>query len=97
MTFFSLGALAAAALSRPKKAAALTAGMVMVTYIAYVLQGLSPDFSWLKNLSPFAYFNAQDIIATTQIDYGYALICGAVTLTALTLSYIAYQRRDFKV
>jgi ABC-2 type transport system permease protein len=97
LTFYSLGVLAATALGRPKRATALTAGVVLVAYIIYVLQGLSSDFSWLKNFSPFAYFNAKDILDTLQVNYGYALICGAITLVATTYGYIAYLRRDFRV
>lgn len=95
--FYSLGILAATALGRPKRAAALTSGVVLVAYVAYVLQSLSADFSWLKNASPFAFFNAKDILDTMQLNYGYVLICGAIALAALTYSYIAYQRRDFKI
>lgn len=97
LTFYSLGVLAATALGRPKRAAALTSGVVLVAYIAYVLQSMSADFSWLKNVSPFAYFNAQDILSSLQVNYGYTLICGALALAAVTYSYIAYTRRDFKV
>lgn len=97
LTFYALGVLAATALGKPKKATALIAGAVLIAYIAYVLQGLSPDFSWLKNISPFAYFNAQDILSTLQVNYGYALICGTVAFAAITYGYIAYIRRDFRV
>lgn len=95
--FYSLGILAATALGRPKKAAALTSGVVLIAYIAYVLQSLSTDFSWLKNASPFAYFSAKDILDAMQLNYGYVLICGAVALAAITYSYIAYMRRDFQI
>lgn len=97
VTFYSLGILAATALNKPKRAAVLTSGVVLIAYIAYVLQGLSPDFNWLKNISPFAFFNAQDILSSLQINNGYALVCGAVTLVAITYGYVAYLRRDLRV
>ena len=97
VVFYALGVLAATAMGQPKKATALIAGAVLVTYIAYVLQSLSPDFSWLRNLSPFAFFNAKDVLASMQLDTAYVLACGAITLVAIAGSYIAYTRRDFKV
>lgn len=97
LLFFSLGAAVACILRAPKRAAAITSGIVILSYITYVLQSISPDLSWVKNVSPFAYFSAKDILATLQIDGSYALICGAITLAAITLSYIRYTARDFKV
>ncbi len=97
LLFFALGVLCAAGLRQPKRAATIIAGAVLVAYIAYVLQGLSSDFSWAKALSPFAYFSAKDILAKSSIDTTYAYMCIMASLIALSASYLAYTRRDFKI
>lgn len=95
LTFYCVGIGTAAAFAIPKKASTLVAALVFVAYFAYVLQGLSSTFSWFTYLSPFAYFNAKDIIATGALTGGYVLLCGALCLAVLAVGYRQYVRRDF--
>lgn len=97
LTFYSIGLGAAAALKVPKKATTIVATLVFSCYFAYVLQGLSSNFSWAKNLSPFAYFSAQDILSSLSINGGYVLICAAISALAIAAAYLGYARRDFTI
>lgn len=92
--FFSIGVFFAAAFKFPKKAAAVTAGIVFLCYIANVVYCLSPNFEWFKNLSPFAYFNAPAIIAQGTLDSGYVLLCAIVCVAAIGYAYLGYTSRD---
>lgn len=97
LTFYCVGLAAAAALRVPKKATAIMATLIFSCYFAYVLQGLSSDFSWAKYLSPFSYFNAQDIIATTSLATSYIWLCIIISSLAVVSAYIGYARRDFSI
>lgn len=97
LVFFSIGVFSGAALGIPKKAAAITAAVVFVGYIAYVLWGLSPDFSWMQFVSPFAYFAAKDIIANNALNFGWVMLCSVISLAAIIVSYLRYLKRDFTV
>lgn len=97
LVFFGVGVFCGAALGVPKKAAAITAAVVSIGYIAYVLWGLSPDFSWMQPVSPFAYFAAKDIIANNTLNAGWVMLCGGVTATTILISYSRYLQRDFTV
>ena len=97
LVFFGIGACCGGALGVPKKAATLTAIITFTGYIAYVLWGLSPDFSWMQLISPFAYFAAKDIIATNNLSTGWLLLCAGVFIATISATYLRYTHRDFKV
>ncbi|NCU30743.1 hypothetical protein EOM57_02970 [Candidatus Saccharibacteria bacterium] len=97
LVFFGVGIFSAAALGFPKKATAITATIVFISYIAYILWGLSADFSWMQFLSPFAYFAAKDVISTNTLDVGWVVLCIVVFIGTISYSFLRYTRRDFKI
>ena len=97
LVFFALGVASGSALGVPKKAATITATITFTAYIAYVLWGLSPSFSWMQFVSPFAYFAAKDMIASNSLNTGWLLLCASIGIAAICVSYLRYTRRDFKV
>lgn len=97
LVFFGIGIFSAAALGVPKKATAITATIVFISYIAYILWGLSDNFSWMQFLSPFAYFAAKDVITTNTLDVGWVVLCIVVFIGTISYSFLRYTRRDFKI
>jgi len=95
--FYCAGAFFASVLTHPKQATMYVSILVFVFYIADVLQGLSDNFSWLKQVTPFSYFNARDILADGHLNLGYVAITASVTVVLLIVTYIGYTRRDFKI
>ncbi len=94
LLFFAIGVLMAAIATYPKRAGALVAGLVSAAYIGYVLQGMSSNFAWLKNISPFAYFNAKDIIATNSLDNRYIWLSIIVAIFSVIMAAVIYKKRD---
>jgi ABC-2 type transport system permease protein len=97
LLFFSIGSCLAAVLAQPKRATMGVASLVFVCYIAYVLQGLSTHFSWLKYITPFGYFNAQDILAISGIDLSFVMILLIASVVAILMSYVRFGTRDLKI
>lgn len=95
--FYSTGVFFAAILTHPKQATMYVSIVVFVCYIADVLQGLSDQFSWFKQVTPFGYFNARDILADAHLNLGYVAITASVTAILLVIAYMGYTRRDFKI
>jgi ABC-2 type transport system permease protein len=95
--FYSFGTFFAAILVHPKKATMFVSIVVFLCYIAYVLQGLSDQFSWFKQVTPFGFFNARDILADTHLNLGYVAITASFSVILLIATYIGYTRRDFKI
>lgn len=95
--FYSLGVFFAAVFSHPKRATMFVSIIVFICYIADVLQGLSVQFSWFKQITPFGYFNARDILADGNLSLGYVAISLSLTVILLFVAYIGYTRRDFKI
>lgn len=97
LTFYGIGIWSGAALGMPKRAASITAIAVFTSYVAYVLWGLSQNFSWMQAISPFAYFAAKDIIANNALSLGWVALCGAIIIVTIGVSYARYLRRDFTI
>lgn len=95
--FYSVGVFFAAILARSKQATMYVSIVVFVCYIAYVLQGLSDQFSWFRQITPFSYFSARDILASMSLNTGYVLICVAVSVALLGFATFRYVRRDFRI
>lgn len=97
LLFYTLGIFSAAAIGLPKKAVGITAAVVFAAYIAYVLWGMSSDFSWMQNISPFAFFAAKDMLAAGSLSMGWVVVCIVLSLVFVTAAYLRYMRRDFKI
>lgn len=94
--FFALGIVMGTGPRKARRATAFTAGVVLTAYVAYVMQNLSPNYSWAKLLSPFAYFNAPDILRN-GLEPAYVWLCAVLTMTALLFAYLRYPRRDIHI
>lgn len=97
LIFFSVGVCIAAAFAWPKKASAIAATLISLTYITHVLHNLSDAFAWMRHVSPFAWFNAEDILANSSLATEYVIATLTVVVAATICAYIAYNRRDFTV
>ncbi len=97
LLFYALGIFASAAIGLPKKAVSITAAVVFACYIAYVLWGMSSQFSWMHYISPFAFFAAKDMLAAGSLNQGWVWLCILVSISVVAVSYARYLRRDFKV
>lgn len=95
--FFSIGVGFAAVLRQPKRATVGVAALVLVCYIADVLQGLSGSLAWLKQLTPLGYFAARDILAAKQVDTTYVMISLLLAAIVLIISYLSFSNRDLKI
>ncbi len=95
--FYSAGAFFASVLTHPKQATMYVSILVFVLYISDVLYGLSDQFGLFKQITPFGYFNARDILADMHLNIGYVAITASVTAVLLIVTYIGYTRRDFKI
>lgn len=77
-------------------AAAITAGVVVASWLAASLADLSSRTEWLKYLSGYYYADVQQIpIAPPELAH--LAIVAAVTTAQLALGVIAFQRREIEV
>lgn len=95
IVFYLLGAASAALNS--KRAGRIVAAAIFAGYIVYIISGMMGSLDWLRIVSPIAFFNAKDIIATMTLNGGYISCCIGVSLLALVVIYSMYNKRDLQV
>ena len=97
LIFLSLGAAIAGVLKNPKSAASLATGMLLVAYMVSKITDLKSSLNFLNLISPFKYFDLNQIVAGKGINAGIALLSLALVAILSASTYIFYKRRDLKV
>lgn len=92
--FFSLGLALSALTKSSKKASSTATGILLAMYILSIAKDLSDNLDFIKYITPFAYFNARDILFNRGIEGVYVVISLVVIIIGLGISYNQYQRKD---
>lgn len=94
LIFLSLGMLLASVLKRYKNSGKISASLLMFLYFLSILTTLSEKVEFLKYLTPFKYFEAQDLIKNGHLNSTYVLISFAIVLASMVGTFYIYPRRD---
>jgi len=76
------------------RAAGLAAGILVLMYLANVIAQLSPDLTWLANLSAFHYFDLKPVIDSGTYPAGDSALFMAFAIGGWILALLAFRRRD---
>jgi len=76
------------------RAGGLAAGILVQMYLANVIAQLSPDLTWLANLSAFHYFDLKPVIDTGTYPTADSALFLAVAIGGWILALLAFRRRD---
>jgi ABC-2 type transport system permease protein len=73
---------------------ALGIGASMMLYFVNIVSNLVENTEILKYITPFAYSDSAKILKDGEINSGY-LICGLIiTVIAVTVAFIKYNKKD---
>jgi ABC-2 type transport system permease protein len=98
LVFLSLGIAAAAVLKWPKAATGVATGAMLTAYFLSIAIDLNGDLNWMTFLTPFAYFDAKDVVGAGKgLSIPYALLCVGLAAALTALSYLRFRRRDLQV
>jgi len=97
MIFLALGIFLGCVMRKHKASGSAAMAILLATYMASVLSGLSKDVEWLKYFSPFEYFDSLPILKTMSLDGGYVLLSAGIIAVLLVAGYMVYQRRDLYI
>ncbi len=97
LIFFSVGAAVAAINKRQKTSASIATAVLLLTFILSFLISLNDKLDALKYLSPFKYFEAQDIMAHGHLDPAYMALSGIIIAALIAGTYYFYSKRDLNV
>jgi len=97
LIFLALGIFLGCAMKQHKRAGSLAVSILLVTYIASVLAGMSKDLDFLKYFSPFKYFEASTLLRDLQLEPLFVGLSLAVIAVLLVGAYFTYSKRDLYI
>lgn len=96
LLFLVIGSALAAVKRKPKTAASLATGILLLTYMLSVVIDLNENMDSLKYFTPFKYFEAKNIMYGGGLDR-ICVVISIVLITALSMvTYVFYKKRDLK-
>lgn len=94
LIFLVVGTGIAAISKRPKTAPAASAGVLLATYILSMVVDLSSRLGFLKYLTPFQYYGAQNLMRDNGLEPVYVILSVAIIAALLGATYRFYEKRD---
>jgi ABC-2 type transport system permease protein len=96
LLFLVIGSALAAVKRKPKTAASLATGILLLTYMLSIVIDLNENMDSLKYFTPFKYFEAKNIMYGGGLD-SICVVISIVLITALSIvTYVFYKKRDLK-
>lgn len=95
--FLTIGTAIAAVIRKPKKAASLSTGILLLTFMLSVAIDLNEKLEVLKYITPFKYFDAKNMLYGEAFEPVYVMLSLLVIgiLTVVTFSF--YKKKDLNV
>ncbi len=96
LLFMVIGSALAAVKKKPKTAASMATGILLLTYMLSIIIDLK-DADGLKYFTPFKYFEAKNIMNGSGLDLTFVIL-SIILIAILTLvTYVFYKKRDLNV
>lgn len=97
LIFLSLGAVLSAILKNAKTSGSLAAGMLFGCYVISKITDLTDCVNFLNVLSPFKYFNYQNIVSGNGLSVGIVILSILLICVLAMLTYFFYGKRDLRI
>jgi ABC-2 type transport system permease protein len=97
LLFMVLGSALAAVKRRPKTAASLAAGILLLTYFLSIAIDLNESMEALKYVTPFKYFEAKNIMFGGGLEPLFIFLSVVVIVALTMVTYVFYQKRDLNI
>ena len=97
LIFMFIGTAIAAVSKKPKKAASLATGILLITFILSIVIEINSTLEGLKYLTPFKYFEAKTLLMGGGFDAIYVTLSVLIIAGLCAVTYQAYKKRDLNV
>lgn len=94
--FLFIGTTVAAMSKNAKTASALATGIMLVTYILGKIVDMNSNVDFLKYLTPFNYFEAENVI-NKGIDPVFTILSTVIVAAMIWVTYSFYTRKDLNI
>jgi ABC-2 type transport system permease protein len=97
MIFLAVGIFLGCAMKRYKQASSISIWILLATYFASIMAGLSKDMEFLKYFSPFKYFDPVLMLREGRLELPYVLLSLVIIAVCMAGAYGTYARRDLTI
>lgn len=97
LLFLVIGSATAAVNKNPKKAASLSTGILLITYILSIAIDLNDKFENLKYLSPFKYFEAKNMMYGGGLEAVYLILSVSLIVVLTVVTFVCFKKRDLRL
>ncbi|PAB60694.1 ABC transporter permease subunit [Anaeromicrobium sediminis] len=97
LIFICIGSLIASVSKKSKTAASTATGVLLITFVLYMVINMYDKLENLKYLTPFKYFEAESIILGNGIDFIFIILSVVIIAVSLVGTYVFYNKRDLMV
>jgi ABC-2 type transport system permease protein len=95
--FLVIGSALAAVKKKPKTAASLAAGILLLTYMLSIFIDLNDKIAGLKYFTPFKYFEAKNIMFGGGLDVIFVVLSCALIAALSLVTFVFFRKRDLNV
>ncbi|WP_099192117.1 ABC transporter permease subunit [Tepidibacter mesophilus] len=97
LIFMCIGSLLASILKNPKDTSSISTGILLITFIIYMITNMYDNLENLKYFTPFKYFEAELIILGKGINPVFIILSFMIIVISLIGTYVFYKNRDLKI
>lgn len=97
LIFMFIGFVLSAFITKTRTNTAIALGIVFLGYFLSIAASLKEKLSFLNYLSPFSYFNTEDLVIGKTIQTPYLFITLIVIILCIGISYYHYGKKDIAV
>ncbi len=97
LIFMFIGTAIAAVSKKPKTAASLSTGILLITFILSIVIEINSALEGLKYLTPFKYFEAKNLLMGAGFEAVYIALSVIIIGGLCAITYTAYKKRDLNV
>ena len=97
LLFMVIGSAISAVKKKPKTAASVATGILLLTFMLSVAIDLNENMKGFKYLTPFKYFEAKDMMYGGGLDLTFVLLSVLFITMLAVITYIFYKKRDLNV
>ena len=95
--FLAIGIFLGCAMKQHKLAGSVAISILLVTYFASILAGLSKNMEFLKYFSPFKYFDPYLLLNESRLEIPFVLLSIAIGAVFMAGAYLSYAKRDLYI
>jgi len=97
LIFFTMSALVAGVVKRPKAAPSIATSIMFLTFLIAYLVNMSEKLDFLRYVTPFKYFDALALLTEAKLDPLYVGMSALIVVLSVFGTYYFYDRRDLAV